>query len=73
MICPFCGKEMDHGVVQTDARLSWNRQKKMINWPDKGEVQLGFKALGWVSIPADICRDCKKVIVDYSESNWKEG
>jgi hypothetical protein len=71
MECPFCNKEMENGFVQSGKEIFWGDKKhKVFCFPhDEGEFSL---ADGWNSavINACCCRDCKKIIIDYSNINF---
>ncbi|MBE5760636.1 MAG: hypothetical protein E7334_01410 [Clostridiales bacterium] len=68
MNCPFCGREMEAGYVQS-ARLFFFARKKHRAWLNPGiNDTLLSKSNFWnPQAPAFICENCKKVIVDYSE------
>lgn len=40
--------------------------------PEPGEVLLGKNWFGILSFEAYICKKCKKVLFDYSKSNFEE-
>ena len=69
MNCPVCGKIMEEGLVQAGTRAVWVRKKHLVSLlPKKGEVELGRNIMGYCVIPAYICKDCKRVLMDYSET-----
>ena len=69
MNCPFCGNIMEEGLVQVGTRATWVRKKHWISLlPKTGEVELGRNLMGYCAIPAHICKDCKKVLLDYSQT-----
>ena len=69
MNCPECGKVMEEGFVQSGARAVWVHKIHLVSLlPKKGEVELGRNLLGYCAIPAHICKGCKKVLMDYSET-----
>ena len=53
MQCPYCGKEMELGLVQSIV-LSPLNIKNMITG---------------CAVRAFLCRSCKKVIIDYSDES----
>lgn len=70
MKCPYCGREMEDGVVQSARKIFFttNAQK---NWliPDlarKGETVLSFDNWARPTCIAYHCAVCKKVLIDYS-------
>ena len=72
MNCPKCGKIMEHGLVQAST-LTWVRKKHKISLlPKKGEVMLGRSIMGYCAIPSHICKDCKTVLMDYTETEVEE-
>ena len=72
MKCPYCNKEMEEGIIQSPQEISW---KKGIKRPVFGRAQFheGSVILSELSlmkgsaVVAFLCRECKKVIIDYSE------
>ena len=69
MNCPTCGKMMEKGLVQVGSRAVWVRKKHLVSLlPREGEVELARNLMGYAAIPAYICKDCKKVLMDYSET-----
>ena len=71
MKCPYCNKEMEEGIIQSPQEISW---KKGIKRPVFGRAQFheGSVVLSELSlmkgsaVVAFLCRECKKVIIDYS-------
>lgn len=63
MNCPFCGKEMVKGCLQSREFLSWNQKKvpTVFTGMMAAEMELGF------SVTAYRCDACKKLVVDYAE------
>ena len=72
MRCPYCNKEMEEGIIQSPQEISW---KKGIKRPVFGRAQFheGSVVLSELSlmkgsaVVAFLCRECKKVIIDYSD------
>jgi len=66
MICPFCGREMIPGFVQS-ARKVFFTQEKHSWWfvPDTEDVLLTRHNMTGPTCTAYHCPDCKKVIADY--------
>ncbi len=68
MLCPFCEKEMEKGLLQSGSIMVWVKKKHMLSlYPKEGEVLLDKKYLGGCTVPAWICKSCKKVIAEYKE------
>lgn len=73
MNCPFCGKEMERGFLQTGNKIIWAKKQHSVSLVAKeGEVALGNAIFGGIALDAFICKDCKKVVVDYFHSNYEE-
>ncbi len=67
--CPYCGADMEEGVIQSSQEIAWLKEKAIVgaSWLNEGAVQLApFPALkGRAAVRAWLCRDCRKVIIDY--------
>ena len=70
MKCPFCGNEMGYGLLQSGGKvLVWVKKKHYWSLnPKEGEVLLDKNYLTGAAVPAWICRVCKRVIAEYSET-----
>lgn len=74
MKCPYCKKEMELGFIQSPQEISWKKGDKK---PLMGRAQFheGSVILSKLSflkgsaVTAFLCRECKKVIIDYSDDN----
>lgn len=67
MKCPYCNTEMEEGVLQSERYLLWAKAKHAVSYhPKDGEVLLREKAVGNVTVKAYICKQCKKIIADYT-------
>ena len=74
MKCPYCEKEMEQGFIQSHHEISWKKGDKR---PLFGRAQFheGSVILSELSfmkgsaVTAFLCRDCQKVIIDYSDEN----
>ena len=65
MNCPSCGKPMEEGVLSCSSPVFWSESVSGLPFPThNGDVLLG-KALGLLRPKAFLCRDCRKVVVDY--------
>ncbi len=74
MKCPCCNQEMEAGYLQTGTRIAWTRElHKFSLLPRKGEVILENNVFKGVDFHAQICKHCKKVVLDYSDKNYEEG
>ncbi len=73
MDCPFCSQPMEKGLLQSGNIMVWVRKKHILSLsPRDGEVELDRNYLTGASLPAWICKICKKIIADYSENNKGE-
>lgn len=66
MICPFCGKEMKKGYIQSREGVFWTEKKHMFGAIavfgfDRDAIDLNPKE-GYVN--AFMCEKCRKVIID---------
>ena len=70
MICPFCGNEMDKGILSGDGRslVVWKKGSKKTSAMDKivgaGTVTAAKRTLTSFTIETFFCRDCHKMIFD---------
>lgn len=68
MRCPFCGNPMEKGFIQSGNLMVWVKKKHHISLlPREGEVVLDRNYWSGATIPAHICKQCKKVIAEYEE------
>lgn len=73
MRCPFCGSFMENGFLQGGSLMVWVKKKHHISLlPREGEVMLDRNYWTSTSIPAHICKQCKKVIAEYEEESNSE-
>ena len=65
MTCPFCGKSMEEGVLNSRSPILWSESASGMSIPtQRGDVLLG-KAFGLLRPKAYLCRDCCKVVAQY--------
>ena len=77
MKCPYCGNEMEIGLIQSPHEIAWTKGNKKYTFSlgrfHKGSVTLCPLTLktfaGGCSVEAFLCRSCKKVIIDYSDES----
>ena len=70
MRCPFCGNDMEKGLLQSGNMIVWVKKKHYLSLlPRDGEVVLDRNYLTGASVPSWICKECKKVISEYTEEN----
>lgn len=73
MKCPLCNNEMEKGFLQAGQRITWVKKKHKVSLlPKQDEVSLGNNMLGGLIFDAFICKSCKQVLLDYSNSNYEE-
>ena len=66
--CPFYNFPMEKGFLQSGNLMVWVRKKHLLSLrPKEGEVLLDENYLTGAAVPAWICKQCEKVIADYSE------
>ena len=70
MNCPYCGKEMELGFVQSRDGVTWADKKYLVKalsnlHPGSISLSNGANDSG-TAVYAYNCSDCKKVIIDYS-------
>ena len=74
MKCPYCNKEMEKGLIQSPQEIAWysGDSRRFFNNSDfhEGSVTLSERSLlKGSAVTAWLCRDCKKVVIDYGDEN----
>ncbi len=70
MNCPYCGKEMEKGILSGDGRsnVTWNPGNKKSGGFDRflgiGKVTAAKHSLTLFFIEAYYCSECRKMIFD---------
>lgn len=68
MNCPYCNKEMEKGVIQSEQEIAWKRNKALLFGAaelHEGSVVLAkFSFLKGSCVTAYLCRPCGKVVID---------
>ena len=69
MECPYCNKQMEKGVTQSAREIFFaNNPHRYIFKPrETGEVSLSYYNMTRPTCVSYICRNCKKVVIDYSK------
>jgi len=75
MQCPYCGNEMELGLIQSPHEIAWIKGTKKYTFSlgrfHKGSVVLSALTpktlVTGCSVRAFLCRTCKKVIIDYKK------
>lgn len=69
MNCPYCGKEMEKGLIQSPHGLAWLKGEKRHTFA-RAELHEGSVVLSELSmlrgsaVEAWLCRDCGKIVID---------
>ena len=69
MICPYCGKEMQKGILAGDVRsLAWKEGEKGPGAVDFiagiGRLSAAKTKLTWMRLESHYCKSCQKLIID---------
>jgi len=66
MLCPYCGKEMELGYVQSGRGFYWSSKKKGDGLPNvnDGDIKFSKNFLLGTFLDAHICRSCGKLIAN---------
>lgn len=74
MKCPYCDSEMEQGLLQGMQRVAWvKKQHKISLHPNEGEILLENSVFQNFVFSAEICKTCKKIVLDYSDKEVQEG
>ncbi len=69
MKCPYCNKAMEQGVIQSPNEITWQTKKRLFGRADMYADAVCLSQHSFLRgslVEAWICRDCSKVIIDYS-------
>ena len=65
---------MDQGYLQGMRRVAWVKSKHKVSLlPKKGEVLLENNTIKDFLLTACICKNCQKIVIDYSNKEVREG
>ena len=72
MKCPYCGNEMEEGIIQSSHEIAWIKGSKRhaFSRADFHEGSVVLSQLSFLkgsAVTAFLCRACEKVIIDYSD------
>ncbi len=72
MLCPYCQRIMEIGLIQSPHEIAWLKGEKRHLFAragfHDGSVVLSELSYGKGSaVTAYLCRTCEKVIIDYSD------
>ena len=74
MECPNCSEKMEQGYLQGMRRVAWVKSKHKVSlFPKQGEVLLENNNIKDFLLKAWICKNCKKIIIDYSNKEVRKG
>jgi len=70
MNCPYCGVEMEPGVIQSPHEISWKRKKHFLGRAEFHEGSIVLSELSFMkgsAARAYCCRRCEKIVIDYHD------
>ena len=69
MKCPTCGQEMEEGVVQSAREIFFTIEPHRFWFKVKKEEKVLLSSHNWTrpTCIAYLCRNCKKVVINYAE------
>ena len=72
MLCPYCQKEMEPGIIQSPQELSWlpGEKRRFFAAADLHSGAVCLSPLNvWKgsAVRAWNCRRCRKILIDYDE------
>lgn len=74
MKCPYCNSEMEQGFLQGMERLAWVKKPHKVSLlPKQGEILLENNMIKGATFSASICKSCKKILLDYTDKDVREG
>ena len=67
MNCPYCNKDTECGVIQSQHEIRWREARHIFITHKETDVTLSGRNI-WKGSAARayLCRECKKIIIDYS-------
>ena len=74
MKCPYCNKEMEKGLIESPHEINWKKREKRslfgnADFHNDAVVLSELSYLKGSAVVAYLCRECEKVIIDYSDTN----
>ncbi|KPU44152.1 hypothetical protein OXPF_23200 [Oxobacter pfennigii] len=72
MNCPYCGMDMEAGVIQSPHEINWLPKKHFFGRAEfhKGSIILSeFSYLRGSAAKAYLCRNCEKIVIDYKDGS----
>ncbi len=73
MLCPYCSREMEKGLIQSPHEIAWlkGEKKRMFGRAGLYGDSVVLSELNFVkgsAVIAYLCRSCQKVIIDYADA-----
>ena len=68
MNCPYCGKDLEKGMIISSEPINFMKEVRFINQPkkSKGEFNLATPPFGGrAQVDVFLCRECRKIVIDY--------
>ena len=68
MNCPYCGKVMEKGLIESSEPINFMKNVRFVNRADerKGEFNLATPPFsGRASVDVWLCRNCRKLVIDF--------
>lgn len=68
MKCPYCNKDTEPGVIQSQHALRWQKTRYIFLTKRETDITLSDQNI-WKgsAVKAYLCRECQKIVIDYSE------
>lgn len=75
MKCQICGDEMEKGYLEAYRALLWAKKKHNLSLsPTDGEIAFyKLNPFSYMNLEAFICKQCKKIVIDYENTEYQEG
>ena len=72
MKCPYCGHEMEQGLIQSNQELSWipGSRRKLFGRAAFHEGAVVLSRLSFArgsAVVAFLCRDCGRIVIDFGD------
>ncbi len=73
--CPYCGNEMESGYIQCRDGITWTKKKCLVaslSTLSRSAVHMGVHRGPFAGdiVSAQHCANCKKVIIDYTNTAY---
>lgn len=66
MKCPYCGREMEEGYLQSMKEVIYAKKPhKILSIPRKDDIRLTTNAIAPATCDAWRCASCRKVMIHY--------